>query len=366
MMQSRMWTPSLLPIWGNMVNLTYLGNGSVLLIDGSNLLIRIFYSKKKDNVLLTSLELREACANIFLHQLGIYCKKYNCNRLYVAFDLGGSLRKRSIFSEYKANRTHTVVLSEGIDSTAQDLDKDFTEYIDLRDATVQLLRGFNIPVYMEAGIEADDMIGIAAEMLENMNQNVIILSNDTDFLQLVVNSSVTLVMPIKKTDITNSNFNEFFLGYKKVSILPREYVFYKAVIGDKTDNIDGIKGIAYKKLNTLLEDYLSKDSVGRDAYCKDFTEFLNYIESSAVNHKLIDILKLNLSTIRRNLKLISLSTEYMSGQAVKTTASILKEVPERPKEHSIIKTYVDLFRKAPSLILVSDILFSLRSVWGTK
>lgn len=313
--------------------------------------------------MLTTLELREVCCNIFLHQLGIYTKKYNCNRLYVAFDLGGSIRKRAIFSEYKANRTHTVTLTEGISDDSSGLDKDFTEYLELRDSVVQFLRGFNIPVYMEAGIEADDMIGIAAEMLENMNQNVIILSNDTDFLQLLVNSSVTLVMPIKKTDITNRNFNEFFLGYKKVSILPREYVFYKAVIGDKTDNIDGIKGIAYKKLNTLLENYLASDTTASTEYSKDFTRFLDYIETCTTQHKLVDLLKLNLITIRRNLKLISLSTDYMSGQAVKTTAAILKEVPERPQESSLIKLYVDLFRKAPSLIMISDVLFSLRSVW---
>lgn len=347
-----------------MVNLTYLNNGSVLLVDGSNLLIRIFYAKKKDNVLLTSMELAETCCAIFLHQLSIYTRKYNCNRLYVAFDLGGSLRKRAIFSEYKANRTHTMTLSEGVDNSLMEQCREFTEYLELRDSLVPLLRSFNIPLYMEAGIEADDMIGIAAEMLENMNQNVIVLSNDTDFLQLCTHSSLTLVMPIKKAEITHVNFNDFFLGYKKVSIIPREYIIYKSIIGDATDNIDGIKGIAYKKLNKLLEDFLSKDTIGRDLYCKDFSSFLDYIESSCtVVHKLVDLLKLNASIIRRNLKLITLSTEYMSGLAVRTTADILKEASERPKEYAIIKTYVDIFKKTPSLIMISDTLFALRSIW---
>lgn len=347
-----------------MVNLTYLNNGSILLVDGSNLLIRIFYAKKKDNVLLTQTELAETCCAIFLHQLAIYTRKYNCNRIYVAFDLGGSLRKKSIFSEYKANRAHKVVLSEGVDYSTQGLTPDLSEYIDLRDSLVPLLRSFNIPLYMEAGIEADDMIGIAAEMLENMNQNVIVLSNDTDFLQLCTHSSLTLVMPIKKAEITHVNFNDFFMGYQKISIIPREYIIYKSIIGDKTDNIDGIRGIAYKKLNKLLEDFLSIDLTAKSLYCQDFSKMLEYVETScATQHKLVDLLKANASTIKRNLKLITLSTEYMSGLAVRTTADILKVAFERPKEYAIIKTYTEIFKKAPSLIMISDTLFALRSIW---
>jgi 5'-3' exonuclease len=205
-------------------DLIFMDTNPALLVDGSNLLVRLLYARQKGSNLLTETELISSVADMFIHQLGIQVKNFNCSSLYIIFDIGGSHRKQALFADYKGNRELKPVAGALIDTK----DFLFSVYGKLRDSVVELCRAFNLPVFMETGIEADDIIGIMAEQLNSLGKHSVILSNDTDFLQMVASSSISCYVPYKKTLVTNKNFPEYFDEMKSVKIHPAEYLFYKA------------------------------------------------------------------------------------------------------------------------------------------
>lgn len=349
-----------------MVSPQFLDINSVLLIDGNNLLIRILYSRNTGNILLSPSELIESCAQIFLHQIILCVKKYSCNRVYVAFDNGGSLRKKAIFDEYKANRKIHATTS-AISSGQTSSDPNLKLFSDLKEVTIKLCRSFNLPIFMEFGIEADDFIGIATEQLTMLGKQVIILSNDSDFLQLVAKSKVVCSIPYKKIDVSKENFTEFFSECTKskgVNIVAGEYLFYKALVGDTSDNIDGIDRIGYKTLSKLMAEQLQSSSEeDRYLYLKDS---LAYIEKLSENNttKLEKLIHTNIDKIKRNYKLIELSSRYISANAIHMTLQKLMEVSQSPNRKDVLTEYRKIFNSSAPLELVINTVFSLKSTYS--
>lgn len=344
-----------------MVNPNFEGEKSIILVDGNNLLIRILFAKNKGNNLLTPRELIEACAQIFMHQLTICIKKYSCDRLYVAFDNGGSLRKKSLFNEYKDNRQFQA--TSGLMAAFNE--PNTTLFSELKSSVLQLCNIFNIPVFNEYGIEADDFIGIATEELKKLGKKIVILSNDSDFLQLLTDSNVICSIPYKKMDVTKDTFPSFFSSLSKtsgVSISSGEYLFYKALVGDTSDNINGIDRLGYKTLFKLMEEQLANES--SEIISTYMSDTLYYVDllASRNSTKLEKLVATNIDLIKRNYKLIDLSSNYMSGTSIHLTLKKLLEQYESPNKKEVFLKVKDLFGSG-NLEFCVNILFNLKSTY---
>ena len=348
-----------------MVQPVIASDSPVLLVDGSNLLIRILKAKTSGGVLLSPSEVIESCSNIFIISLSHFVKKYLPSRVYVFFDLNGSARKQALASDYKANRTKATA---GLSHIFGD---DVDPYFILQSKTVELCRLFSIPVMVESGIEADDLIGYAAETLSKLGTPCVIASNDTDFLQLAIYPKVTLHIPYKKADVTNVQFGEYFNNLKGVAIIPSEYVLFKAIVGDKTDHINGIRGMGYKTLYKKLQEYLSDSEHKALAaiYSGDKLSFLDAVvehgASAATKHDFEALIEANLDTIRLNFKLIELSSSYVSSRAQMLVTRFLSTVPDRPSKKLVIQGYFTLFGSSPKLAFVDGTIQIMSRIYST-
>lgn len=334
-------------------DLMFLDTNPALLVDGSNLLIRLLYARQAGSNLLTESELISSVSDMFIHQLSLQVKNFNCSSLYVIFDIGGSHRKQALYSDYKSNRELAPIAGAQMDTK----DYLFSVYGKLRDSVVELCRAFNLPVFMETGIEADDVIGLMAEQLNSVGKHTVILSNDTDFLQLVANPGISCYVPYKKMLVTNKNFPDHFDEMKAVRIHPSEYLFYKALVGDKGDNITGINRLGYKTLHKLKEAYFTADQTYLDLYDKDPIGFINTVSTLTSTDKFLSLIKANQDLILRNYKLIDLSstyaTPYTLHQAIKFLGS---NTLSKPSFQEINTKYFNIFKSKPKFEFVVESL----------
>lgn len=345
-----------------MVTPKFIDTKSVLLIDGNNLLLRILYSKNKGSSLQTPNELIQDCAMIFMHQIALCVRKYSCDRVYVMFDNGGSLRKKAIFEEYKQNRDFQA--TSGALAAFNDPSTDL--FCNLKAKVIALCNLYNLPVIHEYGIEADDIIGIATEELCKLGKQVILLSNDSDFLQLLSMGSVICSIPYKKLDVDTNMFPTFFSECSKskgVTISASEYCFYKALVGDISDNIDGIKGIGYKTLFKLMNEQLENDtSDNRTAYMRDGLAYASILAQSNTT-KLEKLVHDNLGLILRNYKLIELSSRFASTHTIQLTLKKLMEVPVSPSKKTIIRDFHLIFPGQTHVEFVLNTLFAFKGLY---
>lgn len=344
-----------------MVSPKFTDTNSILLVDGTNLLLRILHSKTKENTLITPSELIDICTIIFISQITHVVKKYSCNRLLVAFDLGGSLRKKAAYAAYKQNREFQAVSSTGaLSEPSTDL------FVNLKETVVAACNLFKIPVIMEYGIEADDILGIATEELTKLGIPVVVLSNDSDFLQLLKYNNVTCSIPYKKADVTQYNFTEYFSASSKssgVAISAPEYLFYKVLVGDSSDNIAGIPKVGFKTLHKLLNEQLAGESPDViTTYMSDGLAYARLLANRNVT-KFEKLISTNIDLIERNYKLIELSSRVISSHAVQLTLNKLKEHSERPNRKDVIREMKSLLKTTPSVEFVMDSVFQLSKTY---
>jgi DNA polymerase-1 len=334
----------------------FLDTNPALLVDGSNLLVRLLYARQAGSNLLTESELISSVSDMFIRQLGLQVKNFNCSSVYIIFDIGGSHRKQKLFPDYKGNREQAPVAGAQLDTK----DYLFSVYGKLRDSVVELCRAFNLPVFMETGIEADDIIGLMAEHLAMLGKHCVVLSNDTDFLQLVAKPTVTCHVPYKKISVNNKNFPDHFNDIKEVKIHPSEYLFYKALVGDKGDNIPGINRVGYKTLHKLKEAYFESDQTYLDLYSADPISFIDTVSKLTSTDKFLTLIKNNKDLILRNYKLIDLSSTYASAytqnQALKFLAT--NTLP-KPKFKEVSDKYIEIFKTKPSFEMLVENLDKL-------
>lgn len=110
------------------------------------------------------------------------------------------------------------------------------------------------------GFEADDLIGSIATYSGNIGWKTFILTGDKDDLQLV-NDNTIVVMPISQNGQTSTFYYDAAAVETKYMITPSQFVDFKAIMGDPSDNIPGVKGIGEKGATELLVKYKTLDNV---------------------------------------------------------------------------------------------------------
>jgi DNA polymerase I len=157
--------------------------------------------------------------------------------LAVAFDTGKTFRDE-IFPEYKATRAK--------------MPDDLRPQIE---RIRQVVDAFNIPRLEMEGFEADDVLGSAAVWAARQGLGIKIITGDRDLLQLVNQRTIVYLAGDDQNFITP----EDVLG--KLHVRPDQVVDYKALVGDKSDNIPGVAGVGEKTTENLLAKYGTLNSI---------------------------------------------------------------------------------------------------------
>ncbi len=121
-----------------------------------------------------------------------------------------------------------------------------------------VVRAMDVPVVEVAGVEADDVIGTLARKAENDGANVVIVSPDKDFQQLL-SERISIFRPAYRGEsfdpITVESFRE------KYALEPEQFIDVLALMGDSADNVPGVRGIGEKTALKLLQEYGSVENV---------------------------------------------------------------------------------------------------------
>lgn len=252
---------------------------TLVLVDGSSLAFRSFYA-----LMRTGMKAKDGrptwAVHGFFSSLFDQIERQKPDMLAVCFDLSDPTFRHIEYDQYKANRAEMPddlavqwpIIKEGVST-------------------------FEIPLLELAGYEADDVIGTVAKQAASQGRRVIILTGDRDAFQLVDgdNSSIEIHLTTKD-GLVNCGRQEVF---DRMGIWPEQVVDFKALCGDSSDNIPGVKGIGEKGAQQLLSAYQTLDGV---------YEHLDEIKSASLKKKLIDgkeiaYISQRLATIRLDVPL---------------------------------------------------------------
>jgi DNA polymerase-1 len=156
----------------------------------------------------------------------------------VAFDTGKTFR-HEIYSEYKGTRAKMP------DDLRPQIGR-IREMVDI----------FNLPRLEMEGFEADDVLGSVARLAAEQGLGVKIITGDRDLLQLVNERTAVYLAGDDKTYVTAED-----VANSKFGVPPEKVVDYKAIVGDKSDNIPGVPGVGEKTAVGLLEKYGTLDEI---------------------------------------------------------------------------------------------------------
>jgi DNA polymerase-1 len=160
--------------------------------------------------------------------------------LAVSFDTGRTFRD-DLYAEYKATR----------DKMPDDLRLQL-------DRIRQVVLAFGIPILEAEGYEADDVLGTVARRAAEQGVRVVIVSGDRDLLQLVDDSVHVELAGQKLSEAIDYGPQAVV---EKFGVTPGQLVDYKALVGDTSDNIPGVKGIGEKTAVSLIQQYGSLEAI---------------------------------------------------------------------------------------------------------
>ena len=215
---------------------------TLILIDGHALAFRQYYALERTGMKTSSGTPTWAVYGFFKAIFDLLKNKdLNADAIGVAFDVSHHTFRTESYEDYKANR-------EAMPDEMQ----------------IQMgliydgLKAFSIPIYTKEGFEADDVIGTISKRACELGHKVLILTGDQDSFQLVDKEGCVKVIIPSKGELKEYNWNAV---YEKLGVYPDQVIDYKALRGDTSDNIPGIKGIGEKTAVKLLEQFGTVDNV---------------------------------------------------------------------------------------------------------
>jgi DNA polymerase-1 len=186
-----------------------------LILDGYNLFYRARFAVLKDSETTTVFN--------FFRSLRLLVETLDCDKIFLVLE-GYPKKRFEQHAEYKGTRVYA------------DNSDNFKEQ---RKQIVEILhKYFPIQIVKHDDYECDDIIAYLARLEEKNNNQVTIVSSDTDFIQLI-SDNVALYNPVKKEFLPKIDY---------------DYVTFKSLKGDSADNIEGFAGIGVKKAEQLTRD----------------------------------------------------------------------------------------------------------------
>lgn len=215
----------------------------VALLDGYNLMHRSRFGAKGENGIIYT----------FFRSLRPLISEINPDKIYLVLE-GVPVHRQRLDSEYKANRR----LEPGTPKW-----EEMVEFRRQKDVIIKLLSNLPVVLAKHPHLECDDTIASLVDA--HANDECVVVSTDTDFIQLLDKPNVKLFNPVKKEYVPGVSF---------------DYVAWKALRGDKTDNIPPVGGMTDKAAEKLL------------ANPKKMSEFLAEGDNSKSYDRNLDLVRL--------------------------------------------------------------------------
>lgn len=290
----------------------------LLVIDGNSLINRAYHGVPplytKDGVPTNAI-------NGFLRMVLNLLESERPTHFAVAFDLGGKVFRHELFLDYKAHR--------------KSMDEELREQMPL---IKEVLGYMNVPILGLSGYEGDDIIGTLTRLAEENDYESIIVSGDRDTFQLI-SDKTTVIFPkkgLKNVErLTPETLEEVY------ALSPNEIIDLKALMGDSSDNIPGVKGIGETYAKRFIKTYGTLENLYQnlgDFSGKKLGEKLEAGRDMAVLSKA-------LATIKRDIPLAvdlnDLSLQEMDKEA-------LELFFKRYELNQLRKSFFDLTPSVPS------------------
>ncbi|MEG0662674.1 MAG: 5'-3' exonuclease H3TH domain-containing protein [Anaerovoracaceae bacterium] len=211
----------------------------IIIIDGNSLINRAYYAMQKPMITKDGLYTQGVYG--FINMLDKIKKEHPAGYIAVAFDLKAPTFRHKEYDGYKAGRKSMP-----------------TELAMQMPLIKDVLVAMNIKILEEEGFEADDIIGTVAREAEAAGLAPLIITGDKDELQLA--TKITKVM------ITKKGISEFALYdedqmIEEYGFTPTQFIDYKGLMGDPSDNIPGLPGVGPKTAQKLILEYGSVEGL---------------------------------------------------------------------------------------------------------
>ncbi|WMC10582.1 DNA polymerase I [Oceanimonas pelagia] len=212
----------------------------LILVDGSSYLYRAYFASQQAD-LRTSDGRPTGAIRVVTNMLRSLHKQFPESRVAVVFDAKGKTFRDDIYPQYKAHRP----------SMPDDLREQIKPIHDI-------IRAMGLPLLIEEGVEADDVIGTLARQATEQQLDVVISTGDKDMAQLV--SDHVLLM-----DTMKNSFLDRDGVVEKFGVPPELIIDLLALVGDKVDNIPGMPGVGEKTALALLQGLGSIDDIAANS-----------------------------------------------------------------------------------------------------
>jgi DNA polymerase I len=206
-------------------------------------------------------------------------KEFKPGYVVLTLDMAGPTFRHQQYKEYKATRV----------KAPDDL---YTQIPRVR----ELAEAFAIPVFAESGFEADDLIGTITKLVDGKIEKYIV-TGDLDTLQLIDDSTKVYTM---SRGLSDSVLYDAKVVVERFGLVPAQMIDYKALRGDPSDNIPGVKGIGEKTASDLLKEFKTLDGVYKNI---NSPKIKDRVRELLREHKDEAYMSKDLATIKRDVKI---------------------------------------------------------------
>lgn len=248
----------------------------LVILDSHGILFRAFFALgNAPNPLMTSKGELSFATYGYAESLLRVIEQLRPTHICAAWDAPGKTFRHEAREEYKATRRETPA-----------------DLLPQMERVREMLEAFNIPVFEQPGFEADDLAGTIATMAAERGIETYIVTLDTDLVQLIgPNVKLFMFRPYQRDTVVYDEAS----AAERWGFSPRFMIDFKALKGDTSDNIEGIRGVGEKTAADLIRQFGDIESI---------YEHLGDVKSASLRQKLADAEDL----VRRNKVLVTIET----------------------------------------------------------
>jgi len=243
----------------------------------------------------------------------------------IAFDKAAPTFRHKMFDDYKANRPETPAELRGQFGRVK-----------------ELVQAFDMPIFELEGFEADDILGTLSTQASEQGIETVIVTGDADMMQLVTDKTKVLY-PKPRGSFGDADLYDAAAVLAKYEIKPENIADYKALKGDPSDNIPGVKGIGEKTAVKLIQQFGSVEQI---------YEHLNKVTPA----KLKTLLRENEAVARQSKVLTT----------IVTNAPVTLNLQETQASHFNRNRVADIFRELEFSSLLNKLPEASESTPGNK
>ena len=297
---------------------------NLIIIDGNSIVNRAYYGVRP---LSTKSGIPTNAIYGFMNIMLKYIDEYKPDYLCVAFDLKAPTFRHKMYDAYKAQR--------------KGMPDDLAEQMP---HLKEVLGAMNILMLSLEGYEADDIIGTVSRICDEEGIKCGIVTGDKDDLQLASNNTSVLLTTTRMGQTTTDAFDDKAV-FEKYGVTPEEFISVKALMGDTSDNIPGVKGIGEKTAFELIKNFHTLenlyDDINSDIIKKSAREKLTAGKEDAflcrtlctidrsvpINFNVEDALRCEADNDTLSKKLAQLELKKIAERLCAETQIALKEAP---------------------------------------